>query len=115
VKLQYENHTLEAYFDDLELMQKKIGKELTRNIKKRCDQLIAAANFSIYLATGLGKPHPLVADLEGYWSISISANMRLIVKPVAESSDPASFKNCEAVIVKGVMDYHSQKQEWLIP
>ncbi|MDD4570831.1 MAG: hypothetical protein PHE70_12030 [Tepidanaerobacteraceae bacterium] len=27
----------------------------------------------------------------------------------------ASLTKCDSVIIEGVMDYHGQKQEWLIP
>lgn len=115
MKFKYENRSIEEYFSDFDLMKKKIGKGLTRNIKKRYDQFKAAANFSIYLSTGLGKPHPLVGNLKGYYGINISGNIRIIVKPDIESLDPASLKKCDSVMIKGVMDYHGQKQEWLIP
>jgi len=115
VKFKYENRTVEKYFSDFELMKKKIGKDLTRNTKKRCDQLKAAANFSIYLGVGLGKPHSLVGNLQEHYGITISDNIRLVVKPDVENLDPASLKKCDSVIIKGVMDYHGQKQEWLIP
>lgn len=115
MKFKYENRSVEEYFSDFDSMKKKIGKDLTRNTKKRYDQLKAAANFGIYLSAGLGKPHPLVSNLKGYYGINISGNIRLIVKPDVESLDPASLKKCDSVIIKGVMDYHGQKREWLIP
>ncbi len=114
MKLKYENRLLEKYFSDFELMKRKIGKRLTRNTKKRYDQLRAAPNFSIYLSTGLGKPHPLAGNLKGYYGINISSNLRLIVRPDVESLDPASLRECDLVIIKGVLDYHGQKHEWLI-
>lgn len=115
MEFQYESHSVKKYFSDFELMKKKIGKALTRNIKKRYDQLKAAANFSIYLSTGLGRPHLLVGNLKGYYGLSISGDVRLVVKPDAESLDPVSLKECDTVIIRGVMDYHGQKHEWLIP
>lgn len=115
VKLKYENRSVEECFSDFDLMKKKIGKDLTRSTKKRYEQLKAAANFSIYLSTGLGKPHPLVGNLKGYYGINISGNIRLIIKPVVESLDPASLKKCDLVVIKGVLDYHDQKLEWFIP
>ncbi|NLM20145.1 MAG: type II toxin-antitoxin system YoeB family toxin [Peptococcaceae bacterium] len=95
-------------------MKRKIGKDLTRSIKKRFDQLKAAANFDIFLTTGLGKPHPLKGNLKGYYGISVSGNTRLIVKPDVERLDPDSLKKCDSVIIKGVVNYHGYKQEWLI-
>ncbi len=115
VKLIYKKPSVEKYFSNFALMSTKLGKDLTRTIKKRCDQLEAAANFSIYLSTGLGKPHSLSGNLKGCYGISISGNIRLIVRPDAESLDPASLTKCDSVIIEGVMDYHGQKQEWLIP
>ncbi len=114
VKFKYER-TVEEYFSDFKLMKKKIGVDLTRGVKKRYDQLKAAANFSIYLSTGLGKSHSLVGNLKGCYGINISGNIRLIVKPNVENLDPVSLKKCDLVIIKGVMDYHGQKHEWLIP
>lgn len=111
MKFKYENGSVEECFSDFDLMKKKMGKDLTRNAKK----LKAAANFSIYLSTGLGKPHPLVGNLKGYYGINITGNIRLLVKPDVESLDPASLKKCDSVIIKGVMDYHGRKREWLIP
>ena len=115
MEFQYESHRIERYFTDFELMKKKIGEGLTRNTKKRYDQLKASANFGIYLSTGLGRPHPLVGNLKGYYGVSISGSIRLVIKPDAESLDPASLRECDTVIIRGVMDYHGQKHEWLIP
>lgn len=115
MKLNYENPSVGKYFNDFNLMNRKIGKDLIRTTKKRHNQLKAAANFSIYLSTGLGQPHPLYGNLKGCYGISVSSNVRLVVKPDAESLDPASLKKCDSVVIKGVMDYHGRKHEWLIP
>ena len=101
MKLGYENPSVERCFRDFDLMRRKIGNDLARGAKKRYDQLRAAANFSIYLSTGLGKPHPLYGNLKGYYGISISGNIRLVVKPDAESLDPDSLKKCDSILIKG--------------
>lgn len=111
----YESESIKKYFDDFDLMKKKIGSELTRTTKKRFNELKAANSFSIYLSTGLGKPHPLYEDLKGYYGISISGNRRLIVRPDTDSLDPIALKSCDTVIIKGVEDYHGSKHEWIIP
>ncbi|MHB8170271.1 MAG: hypothetical protein ACYDG6_01830 [Thermincolia bacterium] len=95
-------------------MKKAIGNERARATKKRIDQLKAAVNFSVYLTTGLGKPHPLYENLKGYYGITITGNVRLIVKPDAECLDSQALKECDTVIVKGVMDYHGRKNEWFV-
>jgi plasmid maintenance system killer protein len=113
VDFKYESRSVEKYFSDFKLMKKKLGN-LARNTKKRYEQLKAAANFSIYLSTGLGKPHSLAGNLKGYYGINISSNIRLVVRPDVENLDPASLEKCDSVIIKGVLDYHGQKYEWLI-
>lgn len=115
MKLEYGNAVVEKYFSNFNLFKKDKGSNLARTTKKRCDQLKAAKNFGIYLSTGLGKPHPLFGNLKGCYGINITGNIRLIVKPDVESLDPESLKKCTVVIIEGVMDYHGQKTEWIIP
>ena len=115
LNLKYEKSSVEKYFENFDLMSKEKGKDLTRAVKKRYDQLKAAANFSIYLKTGLGKPHPLYENLKGCYGISVNGNIRLIIRPDVEGLDPDSLKRCDTVIIKGVMNYHGKKHEWIIP
>lgn len=112
--IEYESESVRKIFNDFDLMKIEIGMDRARATKKRLDQLKAALNFGIYLTTGLGKPHPLHENLTGYYGISITGNLRLIVKPDAESSKPEALKECKTVVIKGVMDYHGRKNEWLI-
>jgi len=81
VLIEYERESVREIFNDLDLMRKKIGNEMTRTIKKRLDQLKAAKNFSIYLTTALGMPEPLTENLKGYYRVKITGNMRLVVRP----------------------------------
>lgn len=111
----YESELTRRFFDDFDLMKKKIGIERAKIIKKRLDGLKAAKTFYIYLTTGLGKPHPLYENLKGCYGISITDHVRLIVKPVSDSLDGEALKQCDSLIIKGVMDYHGKKNEWIIP
>ncbi len=115
MNLKYGRSSVEKHFKDFDLLKRKIGNDLTKNIKKRLDQLRASANFSIFLSTGLGKPHPLYENLKGCYGISISGSIRLLVRPDVKNLDPDSLKNCNLVIIEGVIDYHDQKYKWLIP
>lgn len=113
--IEYESESVRKIFNDYELMKKEIGNDRARATKKRIDQLKASVNFSIFLTTGLGKPHPLYENLKGYYGVMITGNVRLIVRPNAKSMEPEVLKQCDTVIIKGVMDYHGSKNEWLIP
>ncbi len=115
VLIEYDDRTVLKYFNNFELVKKELGHNIAKATKKRVNQLKASANFGVYLTTGLGKPHPLYENLKGYYGITITVNVRLIVRPDTESLEPEVLKNCDTVIIKGVMDYHGRKNRWLIP
>jgi len=96
-------------------MKKKIGKDMTKSVKKHRDNLAAAKNFSIFLSLRLGKPHSLTGNLFGFYAVSITSHVRLIIKPISDDLSPESMKKCDSVMVKGVDEYHDKKNEWLIP
>lgn len=115
MQISYANDNVKKHFVNYELMQRKIGKDITRAVKKRINELTASENMDIYISTGLGKPHVLSGDLKGYISISLTANYRLIIKPVFEGKEVIEFRVCKIAEVKGVDDYHGGgKSNWLI-
>ena len=124
MQIEYEDTKVKELFDDLALIQssknlmnKQIGPELTKAVKKRYDQLKAANNFSIYLSTGLGKPHSLSGDKFALYGVFVTVNWKLIIKPVSDCSSAEALKYCDIIIIKGVVDYHGKgsKYNWLIP
>ena len=98
-------------------MQKEIGAELTRTIKKRYNQIVAFSSFFDLQQSGIGKMESLEGDRKGFYSLRISANYRLIVKPKAEDLSAESLKKCDILIIGGVIDYHGKgkKFSWIIP
>lgn len=115
MELKYENSAVRKFFTDFNLMAKCKGHDLARAVKKRCDQMRAAHNFGVYLGLGIGQPHPLVDDLKGYYAIRLTGKDRLIVKPMTENLAPEFVNKCDVVIIEGVMNYHGNKKEWIIP
>jgi len=122
LRVEFEDTKVKKLFEDLEdvrayqgLMKKCIGNDLTRTVKKRYNELKAADDFCIYLSTGLGTPHLLVGNLLGCYGIKIDSKNRLIVKPGVEEITPETLKQCKVIIIKGVVDYHGTKSNWLIP
>ncbi|MCL1809944.1 MAG: hypothetical protein FWG42_09315 [Clostridiales bacterium] len=95
-------------------MKRKIGNNETRALKMRLDQITAAISFDEYLALNLGKPHLLTGDLLNCYGISITGNIRLIIKPLCTNHAPETLKKCTKIEVKGVVKYHEGKKEWLI-
>lgn len=116
MQFEYKNDKVKKIINDSKLLQKKVGLEIGKSLKKRINQLEAANNFNEYLTKiGLGNPHPLTENLDKCYSISITANYRLIIEPLTESLDIESLKDCKILNIKGVLEYHDGKNEWIIP
>ncbi len=98
-------------------MKKEIGMELTKAVKKRYNQIVAFSSFSSFQQSGIGKMESLEGENKGSYSLRISANYRLIVKPKAEDLSAESLRECDTLIIEGVIDYHGKGKKfgWLIP
>lgn len=98
-------------------MQKQIGAELTRAVKKRYNQMIAFSSFMKMQLSGIGKMESLEGDRKGSYSLRVSANYRLIVKPEAPGRSAEELNKCDTIIIEGVIDYHGKgkKFSWIIP
>jgi proteic killer suppression protein len=112
LKIKYANKRVEKYFTDYSKLKKKLPFEWVRAIKKIMDHLIAADNFGVFLSLGLGKPEKLSGFRQIRYSIHISANVRLIIELNAAED---TVRLCQEVEVKGVSDYHGDKDNWYIP
>ena len=122
IYFEYEDEIVAKLFNDLndvihskKLLQKKIGLELTRLIKKRYNQIHSCNSFYEIQKFGLGKIESLSGNLKGYYSIRLDANYRLVFKPKSNDLTVESLKNCDTVIIKGVIDYHGKGNNWIIP
>ena len=98
-------------------MQKEIGAELTRAVKKRYNQIVSFSSFFNFQQSGLGKMESLEGDRKGSYSLRVSANYRLIIKPKTSDRSAESLKKCDTLIIEGVIDYHGKgkKFSWIIP
>ena len=98
-------------------MMKEIGRDLTRSVKKRYDQMIAFSTFLSLQQSKIGKMESLDGDQKGSYSLRVSANYRLVVRPKTEDQSAESLKQCDTLIIEGVIDYHGRgkKHNWLIP
>lgn len=122
--VEFEDDRVKELFNDVNdvchsrnLMRREIGMELTREVKKRYNQIVAAPSFSALQLSGLGKMESLEGDRKGSYSLRLSANYRFIVKPRAEDLSAESLRICDTLIIEGVIDYHGRgkKYGWLIP
>ena len=122
--VEYEDNEVKGLFDDLNdvcnsknLMKKEIGAELTKAVKKRYNQIIAFTSFSALQQSGIGKMESLEGNRKGSYSLRVSANYRLIVRPKTKDLSAESLKSCDILIIEGVIDYHGKGKEfnWIIP
>lgn len=116
MQFKYQDQKVERILCDAKTLQRKVGCEMGRKIKQRLNQLQAADDFNQYLTKiAFGKPHPLQDDLDKCFGISITANYRIVVEPQETKLDMESLKKCKVLNIKGVLDYHGGKKEWIIP
>ena len=121
MEIEYVNATIQQYFSDLydipnskNLLQKKVGPILAKNVKKRVDQLKAAATFQKYLDFHIGNPHSLVGNLSSFYGVDLDSHTRLIIQPIPPDLSAEALIICEKVMIIGIVDYHGDKNEWLI-
>ena len=116
LRFEYQDEKVQKILYDAKTLQRKVGLEIGRKVKLRMNQLEATDNFNEYLTKiAFGKPHPLEVKLDKCYGISITANYRLIVEPLDTELDLESLKDCKVLNIKGVLDYHGGKNEWIIP
>lgn len=115
LKLEVQDKNLEKLLNDSNKLIRKIGLEMTKMIKKRFNEMQSSPNFKEYVSYGLGKPHPLTGNLNKLYGIHLNKNYRLIVEPLVEIFNDINLKKCKNVNIKGVVNYHDGKMEWLIP
>lgn len=99
-------------FSNLELMKKKLKIEHIKMIVKRVNELKAFNNFQELLNSSIGKPERLTNS--EYYSLRIDKNYRLIIKPLIKVYSAEEFLTCESIEIKGVVDYHGGKNNWII-
>lgn len=117
----YENYLIQEYFSDLysvansrNLLQKKIGQTLAKKVKQRINQIKASATFQKYLNFHIGNPHGLKGNLFSCYGVDLDKHTRLIIQPVPPNLSSEALMICETAKIIGIVDYHGDKNEWLI-
>ena len=116
MELEYSNAKVEKAFTDWRYLQKIVGLQLTKAIKKRKDQLESFQNIYEFMGSGIDNPHPLNGDLYGHISWSITGNLRIIFDLNLAKNEIYNLEipKRERICTKGVVDYHGGKNEWII-
>lgn len=124
IKVLYKNIKIEEYVLDLNdvsnskhLLQRKIGTELTRALKKRYNQIVSFSNYAEFVDAHIDNTESLQGDLKGYYSMSLNANYRIVVSPETEDLSISNLKTIDTFKIIGVIDYHGtgkKDNKWLI-
>lgn len=112
MRITYADKRVERFFEDYAEMKRKIPEDWVRTVKKHIDRLKAADTFGDFLKLNLGHPEPMKGENIGKYSVRITGNVRLIMKP-NEKGDAVMI--CEEIEMEGVVDYHGRKETWYIP
>lgn len=114
MRIFYENKRIEKLYSNLNKLRIEIGPELSKKIKQRLGEFNAAENFGIFLSTRLGNPHPLEGDLDDYYGVTLTKNIRIVVRPIVETKDLDELLKCKDLEIGGIVDYHGDKKNWYI-
>ena len=112
MRITYANKKVEKSFENYEEMKKHMPADWVRQVKKHMARLKAADTFAVFLKLNLGHPEQLKGERAGQYSVRISGNVRLIIKPVTGIQ---SVMESQEIEVEGVVDYHGGKETWFIP
>lgn len=122
VELKGESQKIQKYIDDLfdvagshNLLQKDIGRDIARSVKKRLNQIRGCNSYDDIMSLPIGKPETLSGNLKGYCSLRLTGNYRLVFRPDCDIDKIEELKCCDRVFIKGVIDYHGKNRTWLIP
>ena len=108
----FQNQKTEKCFSDYNKLKKLIPFEWVKTIKKIINQLEAANCFGDYLTLGLNHPEQINQNGGTFYSLRITANVRLIIKL---NSSINEINECTEIEIQGVCDYHGDKSNWFIP
>lgn len=105
--------------EDVTVIKKKItkvlSKDTSRKLKLRLDQLKAAPSFQWLIDNPIGHFESLTGDFNHKYSLRLDANYRLIIRPDSSDYTRDALSKCTKYYLVGVVDYHGNKRNWLIP
>ena len=117
MKLVAANSKVQEFFEDYAKIAKKHGNEFAKRLQKRMSELMSYENVFELFGSKLGDPHFLKGDLDSCIAVSITGNLRLILETgiSQKSRDVLDVFKLKEIEIKGVVDYHGDKYEWIIP
>lgn len=111
MKIVFTSERAAAEFNDFKQLSRRYGPENAKRIRRRLDDLRAAANFAELHSLFGGRLHPLRADRAGQFALDVRHPQRLLLEP---ADDPLPLKPdggldwslVTVARILGVEDYH---------
>lgn len=116
MKIRYRNKKIEKLLNNPQYAIRILGKYIAEKVYLRKDQIESADTLEIMITGRIGRCHPLHHDFEGMFGLSLKEQVRLIIQPDVKQ-DCIIYEElikCKSVIVIGVVDYHGEKNEWIL-
>lgn len=110
MEVLFQNESCASYFMDAQLMKKKLDAKIVKAIYKRFFELQSFESSADLIVSGLDHPHYLTGNYKGLLAWSIDKKYRLILS----FSEYTKEDRTQKAIIKGVVDYHGNKDKWII-
>ena len=110
VDIVFDTERLEKQCSDLRKLTRKYGERQARVIRRRLDDLRAAASLEDFRSLP-GRCHELKGDRKGQLALDLVGGDRLVFEP-AENPPPAKpdggldWPSITSALIKGIEDYH---------
>lgn len=111
MNIVFPNARLAGEFNNIKQLTRQYGPDNARRIRRRLDDLRAAANLAeMHMLFG-GRLHPLTGDLAGQYALDLRHPQRLIFEPADEPlpqkpDGGLDWSLVSAVRILRVEDYH---------
>lgn len=105
MEIRYATKKLQKACEDPSEMRKRFSKDICHKLRLRLFEIKSVDSFQ-QLTETLGKWEALSGDYKGSWSGRLSANWRIIIRPVHDST--LYPPGVEVALVEEITDYHKR-------
>lgn len=108
MELYFKSRKVQKLFSSEDALRAKFGPVMGKKIKAVIQSLRPMRSLA-ELDGKRGKPHSLSQDKDGYISVHVSANYRLLFEPIIPegvSKDTEYLSKVTSICIIGCVDYH---------
>ena len=106
MEIEYANNAMKKTLEDPRLIVKKHG-DIAKTLTYRMSDLHVTKNLSEITHLPPPRRHKLTGDFEGCWSVDVSKNKRLILRPIGDF-EPEDLTSITTIRIENIVDYHER-------